>query len=267
MREAYATLARWADWGPSFRAPPRLVRELGGGLTNRSFLIETADAQFVLRLASPHATLFGIDRQREYKILTDAAAAGIAPPVHYHAVDDGILISSYLDGRPYAPQSPTAATDALVALAQRIHALPTKLPVEDYYAHAERYRQRLEAAAVTLPPAVIALGERIRAEQACGGDQPDRIRVCHRDLNRANIIDRGGRLYVIDWEYATRGATAFDFAALIAEWDLPCAHVCRAAGLEREVLDHALRLYRYTCELWHRLSDTTARSGSEREGR
>ena len=59
---------------------------------------------------------------------------------------------------------------------------------------------------------------------------------------------------------ATRGATAFDFAALIAEWDLPCAHVARAAGLEPAVLAHALRLYRYTCALWYRLSDNTARS-------
>ncbi len=260
MREAHAALARWTDWGPSFSAPPRLVRELGGGLTNRSFLIETPDRQFVLRLASPHAALFGIDRQREREILADAAAAGIAPPVHYHAVDEGILISSYLDGHPYAPHSPAAAADALVALAQRIHALPTKLPVEDYYAHAERYRQRLEAAAVTLPPPVIALGEQILAEHAGGSDQPDRIHVCHRDLNRANIIDCGGRLYVVDWEYATRGASAFDFAALTAEWDLPCTYVCRAAGLEREVLEHALRLYRYTCALWHRLSDSATRS-------
>lgn len=260
MREARAALARWTDWGPSFSAPPRLVRELGGGLTNRSFLIETPDRQFVLRLASPHAALFGIDRQRECEILADAAAAGIAPTVHYHAVDEGILISSYLDGHPYAPRSSAAAANALVALTQRIHALPTNVPVEDYYAHAERYRQRLEAAAVSLPRALIALGERIRAEQAGCSDQPDRIGVCHRDLNRANIIDCGGRLYVIDWEYATRGTTAFDFAALITEWDLSCAHVCRAAGLEREVLEHALRLYRYTCELWHRLSDSATRS-------
>ena len=260
MREAHAALARWADWGPAFSAPPRLVRELGGGLSNRSFLLETVDARFVLRLASPHAAWFGIDRQREHKILADAAAAGIAPPVHYHSVEHGILISSYVDGRPYAPHAPAAAADALVTLAQRIHALPTEVPVEDYYAHAERYRQQLEAAAITLPPALVALGDQVRAEQACGSDKPDRIRVCHRDLNRENIIERDGHLYVVDWEYATRGATAFDFAALIAEWDLPCAHVGRLAGLEPAVLEHALRLYRYTCALWYRLSDNTARS-------
>ncbi len=256
MREAHAALARWTEWGASFRAPPRLVRELGGGLSNRSFLIESADAQFVLRLSSPHAALFGVDRVRERRILADAAAAGIAPPVHYHAVEDGILITRYLDGRAYAPGSDTAASVALVALAQRIHALPTKLPVEDYYAHAERYRQHLETAAMPLPPALVELGEQVRAEQARSCDQPDRVRVCHRDLNRANIIEYEGRLYVIDWEYATRGATAFDFAALVTEWTLPCAAVCRAAGLEPAVLEHALRLYRYTCALWHRLSDS-----------
>lgn len=260
MHEAHAALARWADWGPAFSAQPRLVRELGGGLTNRSFLIETADARFVLRLASPRAALYGIDRQRERDILAAAAAAGIAPPVHYHAVEDGILISNYLDGRPYAAPTGTTAADALVALAQRIHALPTNVPVADYYAHAERYRQLLEAAAITLPPDLVALGEQIRAERARGSDRPDNIRVCHRDLNRANIIDCGGRLYVLDWEYATRGASAFDFAALITEWDLPCARVCHAAGLERNVLEHALRLYRYTCALWHRLSERAARS-------
>lgn len=258
MPEVSAVLARWADWGPAFSAPPRLVRELGGGLTNRSYLIDTGDDRFVLRLASPHAALFGIDRQREYRILAAAAAAGIAPPVHYHSVDQGILISSYVDGLPYAPRSPADAASTLVALAGRIHALSVILPVEDYYAHAERYRHRVEAAAITLPAALVALGEQVRAEQARGCAEPDMVRVCHRDLNRANIIDRDGRLYVIDWEYATRGATAFDFAALVAEWGLSCAQVCRATGLERAVLDHALRLYRYTCELWHRLSASAA---------
>jgi thiamine kinase-like enzyme len=200
MREAHAALASWADWGPLFREPPKLVRELGGGLTNRSFLIEAGKRQFVLRLASPHDTLFGIDRHREQRILADAAAAGIAPPVHHHSVEHGILVSTYVDGKAFEPGPTATGTNALVELARRIHALPTEIAVEDYYAHAERYRQRLESAGIALPAPLAALDDRIRDEHACGSDKPDAIRVCHRDLNRANIIDCAGRLYVIDWE-------------------------------------------------------------------
>jgi thiamine kinase-like enzyme len=147
-----------------------------------------------------------------------------------------------------------------VELARRIHALPTEIAVEEDYAHAERYRQRLESAGIALPAPLAALDDRIRDEHACGSDKPDAIRVCHRDLNRANIIDCAGRLYVIDWEYATRGAAAFDFAALTTEWHLPRTRVCRAASIERDVLEHALRLYRYTCALWHLLSANAGRS-------
>ncbi len=259
MREVLEALDRWEDRGPAFREQPRVVRELGG-LTNRSFLIETRQLQFVLRLASPHDALFGIDRVREQRILADAAAAGIAPPVHYHSVERGVLISTYLDGKPFAPAAGASATERLVALARRIHALPTQIAPEDYYAHAERYRLRLESARIDLPPSLVALGDEIREEQARASDDPDTTRICHRDLNRANIIEHGGRLYVIDWEYATRGAIAFDFAALTSEWQLPCAEVCCAAGIDRGVLEQALRLYRYTCALWHLLNPNADRS-------
>lgn len=260
MREALAALDRWACWGPPFHARPRLVHELGGGLTNRSFLIEAGQLQFVLRLASPHDNLFGIDRVREQRILADAAAAGIAPPVHYHAVEQGILITAYLDGKPFEPSTRAIATDRLVALARRIHALPTQIAPDDYYAHAERYRLRLESAGIDLAPPLAALGDEVREEQARVSDAPDTIRICHRDLNRANIIEHAGELYVIDWEYAARGATAFDFAALTSEWHLPRAAVCRAAGVEPRVLERALRLYRYTCALWHLLNPNPGRS-------
>ena len=47
-----------------------------------------------------------------------------------------------------------------------------------------------------------------RLEAALG--QPVMPRPCHNDLLRANFIDDGDRLWIIDWEYAAMGDPAFD---------------------------------------------------------
>jgi thiamine kinase-like enzyme len=250
MPDPEATLRQWREWSGVFGAKPKLLGTLGGGSTNHSYLIEAHSQRFVLRLSSSAGTQLGIVRAHERLILNDAAAAGIAPAIAHCSVEDGVLITEFIDGAAYAEPDARIRCDILIALTRRIHALETPVPAVDYYAHAERYRRRLLAAGVALPGALTSLASQIAEEHEAGHAQPDASRICHRDLNPGNIIERAGRLYVIDWEYAARGASAFDFAAISAEWQLPLAAVGHATGLETRVLAHAARLYEYTCALW-----------------
>ena len=75
--------------------------------------------------------------------------------------------------------------------------------------------------------------------------------LCHHDPLPANIIDAGGRLYMIDWEYAGRGCRGFDYAALSAEC-LLSRQQWQSSGVQ---CDQGLagEVYQYLCLLWQAL--------------
>ena len=79
--EAERVLDDWRGAGMPFTSCPRYVRDLTGGRTNRSFLVEADGVPHVLRIGMPGADALGIDRGREVHALGLAAAAGLAPTV------------------------------------------------------------------------------------------------------------------------------------------------------------------------------------------
>src|SRR4051794_7409299 len=66
---------------PALAGEPREVRLLGGGLTNRNFLVVAGGTAYVLRISSAGSGILGIDRDREVACLRAVAAAGVGAAV------------------------------------------------------------------------------------------------------------------------------------------------------------------------------------------
>ena len=217
MSKALSPHAALADI-PGWDAGDVRIESLPGGLTNRSFKVYRGSECFVLRLDADHTAAFGLDRQRERRILDAAAGAGLAPAVEFADEEAGIFLTRFIDGPVWTPRD-LAAPDNIVratAMLREVHALPLAGSRFDGEAIAAGYLASIRRA--ISPAGVATFAERcvtIVAETS----QSDDLRCCHNDVVAENLV-RQPRPMLIDWEYACDNEPLFDLASLIAYHDL-----------------------------------------------
>jgi thiamine kinase-like enzyme len=187
---------------------------LTGGITNRNFRIDVADAaaRYVLRLAGNDTHLLGISREVEHAATVAAAGVGVGPEVVAFVRPEGYLVTRFIEGSGvtdravHQPATLRRVADSL----RRIHDGP---PIPGLFVPlriVEAYRALARAQGVRIPveyELAAAVGRRV--ELACLAAPID-LRPCHNDLLNANFIDDGTRIRIVDWEYAGMGDPFFD---------------------------------------------------------
>jgi thiamine kinase len=204
-------LDTWRLWSSS---RPFLSRELPGGLTNLSFLIETSDKKFVLRINAKNSGELGIDRQLEIQALSRASEIKIAPTVIHYDIGLGFLVTEYVDGRIWnhndvsLPQN----TVRLAKLLKAIHGLDA---IDGSFSVKEKislYKRTISIELLGLQKIDRTIDRIVSSVEATVCDDC----LCHNDLLASNIVERSdGDLCVLDWEYAAMGHPFFDLAAVI----------------------------------------------------
>ncbi len=246
------------------------IHRLRSGLVNETYRVLRGGRVFALRAASANPYALGVDRAWEARVLENAAAANLAPPVEYCDPQRGILITRWEAGKSWGPSDVRRPENIarMARFARRIHALALPTPARlmppaawiDYYAAgasrgagaALRPSAQLQLARLAELPAVPPV-------------------VCHSDLHPLNVIDRGGSLIALDWEYAHASDPLWDLAGWSAGNDLE-------AALGRELLSGYLGrmptgdeyrrlrllswLYDYVCLLWSELYVNLARNAA-----
>lgn len=213
MRQrAEAILADWRSWAPTLTSPPQLLDELPGGRTNHSYLVRLVEEQAVLRLNAANSEALGIDRRREQILHDLAAAAGLAPRLLVCDADFRFVITEYIDGRQWSRQDLThaAGRQRVRDLIAAVQALPVTLPRFDYPAYIERYWLLLSQRRPEVLPPLIERHEAVMRDVLALHRAPWQAVVAHHDLNPENLIERAGRLYLLDWEYAGCGHPEID---------------------------------------------------------
>jgi thiamine kinase-like enzyme len=213
-------IARLSCWRGRVEIAP-----LEGGLSNRNYTATDAGGRYVVRLGHD-VPEHGIVRRNEEIASRAAAASGVAPAL-VHA-GPGVLVFRFVAGRTLAPDD-VRRDDMLprvLDLVRRAHTeIPRHIPGSP---PAFRVFDVLRAYAATLKrggsrmagelPRLMAAAEAL--ERAAGTDAPA---FCHNDLLAANLIDDGGRLWLIDWEYGGLNAPLFDLANLASNNALDAA--------------------------------------------
>lgn len=193
---------------------------LGGGITNHNFRVLLADGtEAVLRVAGRDTELLGIDRAAEHVATVAAAKLGIAPAVLAFLPDQSCLVTRFVHAAPIANQALREApalpevARALRAFHEHAPALPTRFDVP---AIARAYLALAGERGGDPPQAAwdaAALAERIAA--AVRGESEHALVPCHDDLLGANVlVEDGGRVWLVDWEYAGMGDRYFDLGNL-----------------------------------------------------
>ena len=200
---------------PGWDAEDLLIEELKGGLTNRVYKIGRGGENYVLRLDDEQTHTIGLNRARELKILRNASAAGLAPGIVYADVEQGILLSRYVDGRVWTADDLTSRDniEVLAAVLRHVHALPLSGERFDPVGAAGSYLCKLE-----LQSDLHRFGERCKAIVESAAEITNCC-CCHNDVVAANVV-ASPDLVLLDWEYACDNDPMFDLASLIVYHEL-----------------------------------------------
>lgn len=198
---------------PSLRDPGSVtVAPVAGGITNRNFLVASGDDRYFLRMAGAKTDVLGIDRGVEAAAASAAADAGIAPEVVAADPDNGCIVTSFVDGAPISPER-MRQRDMLagvVAAVKAFHSVPS-IPGEfSPFAVVDGYRRAAAERGVEKPGAFGPLWGRALEIRRSFHSRPLAARPCHNDLLNANFIQCGGRVLIVDYEYAGMGDLYFD---------------------------------------------------------
>jgi len=236
-------------------------QRLRQGLVNETYRVLRDGHAYALRTAAANPYDLGLDRHWEARVLEGAVAAELAPPVVYCDPERGILISRWVEGSLWSPED-TLQPANLSRMAKLLHGIhDLRLPVPTRVMTPGQWMDYYSAAAPTARAAALRsmAVERLSALAALPGMVPV---VCHSDLHTLNLIDRGGSLVLLDWEYAHAADPFWDLAGWSAnnDFDEAPTSVLLANYLGRTPTpEECLRLrlmgwlYDYVCLLWSEL--------------
>ncbi|QIZ76131.1 phosphotransferase [Ferrimonas lipolytica] len=183
--------------------PLQHIEPLNGATVNQLFLVTADGRQWVLRL---HAAAAVVDRIQEREQWYLAAAAGLAPELHYWSADNGFCISELGGSNPNKLESAP-----LLRLLNRLHQLAPITPPISYCDQIERYLSGVSSAPLAQ---WLALQQQWQQQLYRSELAPC---FCHHDLHAGNILERQQHYLAIDFEYASFGHPLFDVAVARAQ--------------------------------------------------
>jgi thiamine kinase-like enzyme len=198
---------------------------LDGGITNRNFRARFGGRDYVIRLPGKDTSLLGIDRSAERQANECAAALGVAPAVAAMLDDPQALVTGFVQGEQMTAEmlrEPGALAEVARSM-RSVHESGSTVPSRfDSFRLVEEYAATAAERGVELPAAYAAAHGRSQAiEAALEGPEHQPV-LCHNDLLAGNFL-RGGRIWLVDWEYAGMGDRYFDLANFAVNNELNAA--------------------------------------------
>ena len=203
-----------------------IVQKLDDGISNDNYLVEYKDGvggggAYVLRL--PGAGSAGmVNRMTERHNMIAASRLGITPEVVYFNPETSVKVMPYVDGAETLHNDTVqehSNIDQMTRIMRTLHRSHLRFrgnfnPFEEIY----RYERLLSKANGMMYEGYEGIRERLFALE----DELDKMGVetvsCHCDTLPENWIkDRGGQLWLLDWEYSGMNEIYWDLAAPLIE--------------------------------------------------
>ena len=178
------------------------------GLSGYSMKVSLPCQTLLARRAAGSLEMPGVNRQREYRILRKLHDSGLVPAVYGRSRN--WLLLDWLPGEVLSAAEFDRAIEPLSEIISKLH------------------RQPLTGYRLQLMPLLMSYWQRslpsrrnliwlraLKRLRRRGEPHPLRLAVLHMDIHSGNLIGNGGRLRLIDWEYAGDGDVALELAALI----------------------------------------------------
>jgi thiamine kinase-like enzyme len=201
---------------------PVTVEPLAGGLSNANFTVAEADGTRRMVRLGADLPFHHVFREQEARVSRAAHAAGVSPAL-LHA-GGGAMVFEFLDARTFGADDVRREWRRILPLLRRCHDevgrhLTGPAPFFWVFHVIRDYAATLRAGGSRMAgelPRFLGIAARLEAAQV-----PMPVVFGHHDLLPANLMDDGGRLWLVDWEYGGFGTPLFDLANLAGNAGLP----------------------------------------------
>lgn len=207
---------------PLFRdARQKVIKvEYLDSFTNLNYKVSTNDKTYVLRIAGEGSSSF-IDRAAEEYNAQIATAAGLNAETLFFDVNDGTMLSRFVEGstmdRARFHSDPTAIARAALVLKQ-LHGLDRPFKSRfDPFAMIDYYLELLRRLRATLPTGFEELKQEVDAVRQVLEAIVVPLTPCHNDPWPENFVEVRRRTYLIDWEYSGMNDPMWDLGNLSVE--------------------------------------------------
>jgi thiamine kinase-like enzyme len=208
------------------------VDELAGGLTNTNYKVTTATGAYVVRIAGKDTGLLAIDRENEVHNTIAAAEVGVGAPFVSSLPEHGALVLGYMEGETMSPEA-LRRGDRLGAIAsacRRLHGARRFLADFDMFEIQPRYLRVVQDRGFRLPDRYLDFEPQARALEEAMRAHPERTVPCNNDLLAENLIDVGGELRLIDYEYSGNNEPSFELGNVWSESSLSLGQLEELVG-------------------------------------
>lgn len=137
--------------------------------------------------------------ENHFAYMKAGAEVGIAPRVWYLSTEDKILITDFIESKPFPINK---AREVMPKLISRLHKLPPFHKTVNYFDSMDGIVQRVLSAKLlpdNLADEILKNYTRIKSIYP---NNPEDFVSCHNDLKPENYIFDGERAWLIDWEAA-----------------------------------------------------------------
>jgi aminoglycoside phosphotransferase (APT) family kinase protein len=228
------------------------VKQFKGGQSNPTYLLETANAKYVLRRKPPGKLLpsaHAVDR--EFRVISALHAQGfpVARPVLYcsdeRVAGTAFYVMDFVEGRVFwEPQMPgsnpaerAAVYDDMNGVLARLHSFdPAAIGLSDFgkgenyvARQVDRWSKQYRASETERIPEMDQLIDWLPAHLP----PPAPVRLVHGDYRLDNtILDAGAPKIraVLDWELSTLGDPLADFTYHLMQWHMPHSEAGAGTG-------------------------------------
>lgn len=172
------------------------IRKLTAGLSpDLVFRIVVKGKAYMLRVIMRASTAY---EPRHFSSMKAGAETGIAPRIHYMSIPDRILITDFIEARPFPLDK---AKTMMAGMIKKLHALPPFSRNIKWLDFAHNSAHKIRDAKI-LPESVTGNIFRLyqRLEDVYPMDQD--LVSSHNDLKPENYIFDGERVWLVDWEAA-----------------------------------------------------------------
>ncbi len=172
------------------------IRLLTGGLsTALVFKIVVRKNPYLLKILRTEVIS---DPAHEFACMQTAAEAGIAPRIWYANVEDRLLITDFVEAKPF----PEDLTPLIVPTLRRLHSLPHFPKVVNYFDAIDGFIRRFQAAKILPESETGELFRRYAFVVKVYPRNDSDLVASHNDLKPQNIRFDGNRIWLVDWESA-----------------------------------------------------------------
>ena len=205
-----AAIDNWRHWdtGKDSRisGPPKVDKQLVGGLTNEAFLVASGDLRAVVRVNSATTDTLGISREREHRLLTVLQPSGCVPRLLFS--DSEVQVTQLIEGRHLTRDDlkDRVILDHLENCIERIQSYSVDcMTKRNYKSYINLYSDQV--------PNFDGLSEIESAASLIDMGEWEPV-ISHHDLILENIIWSNQGMFLIDWEYAHLGHPLIDHVKL-----------------------------------------------------